>query len=146
MVIAVQLPAAADPRTRGPLSFALCVKMPIGVELLETEYGRLGVSFAEALSVEDFEGAYSMLSSSLQTQCSLQDMICEYRTMIEYGEGPVLEVAPEEGYADYPQKPPEDLGGVYVSLRGHGYLEGILVFVCRELGACRIREIQWRRP
>ena len=120
--------------------------MPVGKALLATEYGRLGVAFAEALSGEDFQRAYAMLSPSLQEHSSLDEMICEFRSMIEYGDGPVMDVTPEEGYTSYPDKPVEDIGGVYVSLRGDGFLEGILVFVCRESDGPRIREVQWRRP
>ncbi len=115
-------------------------------EFKDMDYKKTGIEFAQALADEDFKYAYGMLSEDLREKMSEEDLAQNYRDMIAYGQGPVTEVDPGDGYSDYPDMKPNELGGIYVSLSGANFVEGIAVFVCREENQARVREIDWGRP
>ena len=110
------------------------------------DYKKTGIEFAQALADEDFKHAYSMLSEDLREKMSEEELAQTFRDMISYGGGPVNEVDPGEGHSDYPDMQPNELGGIYVSLSGPNFVEGIAVFVCVEENQARVREIDWGRP
>ena len=110
------------------------------------DYKKTGIEFAQALADEDFTHAYSMLSEDLREKMSEEELAQTYRDMISYGGGPVNKIIPEDGYSDYPDMKPNELGGIYVSLVGNSFMEGILVFVCVEENQARVRGIDWGRP
>ena len=122
--------------------------MAIGAELAATEYGRVGLEFARALVAGRFDDAWRMLTAQEQVHCSAADLKLKYERMVAYGDGAANYLEALEGYdgTQYPGAHPNEIGGVYVAICGEGFSEAVMVFVVRENGEPRIRQIVWQRP
>jgi len=115
-------------------------------EFNDMDYRKTGIEFVQALVEEDFRHAYGMLTDDLRKKISEEELAQTYRDMIAYGQGPVKKIIPGEGHSDYPDMKPNELGGIYISLVGDYFVEGIAVYVCRDGDRARVREIDWGRP
>ena len=125
--------------------------MAFGAELVATEYGRIGLEFAQALIGGHYQVAHAMLTQELQQKWPVDKLKERLERMIQ--RGVVDGVVAEEGYDDYTDKPDGDIGGVYVSIYGHDateplftFSEAVMIFVRRDDEGPRIREISWGRP
>ena len=117
-----------------------------GPGLLGTEFGKAGYDFAKALARRDYASAHSMLSFMQRMLWSPNSIGQRFEEMIAYGAGDADDVEAIEGYVDYRSKKEGDIGGVYVAISGPGFSEAVMVFVKREEGEPKIREIEWGRP
>lgn len=109
-------------------------------------------TFAELLVDGDFKAAHSMLTRDLKRRLKVADLEREYTGMIgQYGEeGDALpddlEIVVMASETDLPDRSPEDVGWVYVSIGGDGFSEAISVTVTEEQDELRIRALEWGRP
>jgi len=115
---------------------------------MNTEYGRLAVDFAQALAGDQYVTAREMLAQQLKSEMPEERLKDRFRKLI-FG-GVVAQIEAMEGYDQYPDKPPEDIGGVCLALHCHeqdkplmSHNAFLMVFVKREAGGPRIREVRW---
>jgi len=125
--------------------------MTHGAELIATEYGKVGLEFAQSLASGCYEVAHTMLTAELKQKWPAERIKQTFERMIQHGA--VTRIEAMEGYDDYPDQQSGDIGGVYVSISGHDpreplftYNEAVMVHVRREREGPRIRKIIWGRP
>jgi hypothetical protein len=93
-----------------------------------------------------FESAREMLSTALQREWTADRLQSEYEQMIEYGSGAPDFLKVTHQMDAWPDKQPDDLGWVYVTIGGSDYMEAVTVIVAREGDRAVIRELEWGRP
>ncbi len=109
-------------------------------------------TFAELLVDGDYKAAHSMLTKDLKRRLKAADLEREYSGMIgQYGdEGDELpddiEIVVMSSETGMPDRHPQDVGWVYVSIGGDGFSEAISVIVTQEQDELRIRTLEWGRP
>lgn len=115
------------------------------------EVERTGLDFTNALVAGDYKKANFLLTPQLAQQWPPDRLKDTFERMTL--RGVVTQVEGEVGYADYPNKPPGDLGGVYIAVLGHQrdapvmtFSEAVMVFVRQDPEGPRIRQIIWGRP
>ena len=114
-----------------------------------TPHGKAAVEFASALVAGDYEGARRLLAPDLRGQMTPEELRNELFAMFEgYSQGKPERIHYDEEFAhdDWPGKKPGDLGWVYVSIEGEGFVEAVTVIVADVDGEPLIREIEWGRP
>lgn len=112
-------------------------------------YEATAVNFAQALADARWEDARSMLDAELQNDFPVQKLASTFEAMYRgYAEGPVTSVHfdPEFSMENWPAKQSGDVGWVYVSVLGNGFVEAVTVVVANSSGRLAIREIEWGRP
>jgi hypothetical protein len=112
-------------------------------------YEETAVNFVQALADDRWEDARTMLDAELQNQLPVQKLVSTFEGMYKgYAEGPVTSVQfdPEFSMENWPAKKPEDVGWVYVSVQGNGFVEAVTVVVTNSSGHLAIRYIEWGRP
>ena len=119
---------------------------PGSKELESTVMGRFALKFACCLVANEFSDAHKMLSSSLRSSLSPDDLKSKLESMIASGNGWPDYVEAIAGDEDWPTKQPSDLGWVYVSIDGDGFVEAVTVVVALEDKKEVIRDVEWGRP
>ena len=127
----------------------------MSLEPRNTPQGILGIAFARALIVGEYDLAHNMLSAPLQAALPPAQLKKEFESMIEYGGSPPDFVDVITILDDWPAKKVDDIGWAYVAINGDGYAgegsagrysEAVTVVVMQEHTKHVIREIQWGRP
>jgi hypothetical protein len=116
------------------------------MEPSESRQGVVALSFAERLVAGEYEGAHSMLASSLRDKLSPARLKDDYENMVEYGDGPPNVLGLMNILEEWPTKQEGDVGWAYVAVGGANYSEAVAVVVTEEMGRFVIREIEWGRP
>ena len=111
-----------------------------------------GLAFAKSLVAGDYAAAYSMLSASLRSEMSAEDLKANYEQMVSYTNAPpdtieVGQVAEPAGRDDVPNA----LGWAFVNIdcvrsADDCWLESVGVLVVREGHRQAIHQIVWGRP
>lgn len=112
-------------------------------------YEETAVNFVQALADARWEDARAMLDAELQNHLPAQKLVSTFEGMYKgYAEGPVTSVHfdPEFSMENWPAKKPQDVGWVYVSVQGNGFVEAVTVVVANSSGYLAIRDIEWGRP
>ena len=114
----------------------------------------VGLAFARALVEGRFHDAHDMLAPSLRDDFQSRDLEDHYRQMTEYWDAPADPVDDADatpGASEWPDKEPNDLGWVYVSIgsktpQGGVNLEAVFVRVANVSERHLITQIEWGRP
>ena len=109
----------------------------------------LALKFAGDLKDERFESAHAQLTQANRLIWSASSLQKQYEDMISYGDGPTqhLNVEVTDDMKDWrSEKREEDLGWVYVSMRGEEFSEAVALIFTEENDEPKIREIEWGRP
>jgi len=131
--------------TLGHISRAMYYE-PGAEGLKDTTMGRFALKFAHRLVAREYAEAHSMLSSSLRSALTPADLERKLEAMIASGDGWPDLVEATTGDEDWPAKEPHDLGWVYVSICGDGFVEAVTVTIALENDTEVIRSIEWGRP
>ena len=113
------------------------------------DLAKLALKFAGDLKNERFESAHAQLTQANRLMWSSSSLQKQYEEMISYGDGPTLHLNVEvtDDMKDWlSEKRKEDLGWVYVSMRGEDFSEAVVLIFTEENGEPKIREIEWGRP
>jgi len=113
------------------------------------DLAKLALKFAGDLKNERFESAHAQLTQANRLMWSSSSLQKQYEEMISYGDGPTLHLNVEvtDDMKDWlSEKRKEDLGWVYVSMRGEDFSEAVALIFTEENGEPKIREIEWGRP
>ena len=106
----------------------------------------VALEFAKALVARDYVRAESMLMPDLRSNCTKEDLRCEYERMI-YRTDWVAEYVGVVGSRDeIPGMDVEDIGYAYVALSGQGLSEAVAVVVSDNGEQVGVRGIEWGRP
>ena len=108
-------------------------------------YVTVALDFAQALVARDFAGAYAMTSSEYQRRMRIDAMQAALEAMVPV-DWDDASVAPGLTMDTWPDKQPDDVGWVYVSIGGDVYSEAVTVVVTQEGGTMRIRDVEFGRP
>lgn len=106
----------------------------------------LALRFTEHLARDEFANAYALTSSEFQEEHPLGTLEEEFRSMCGEGFGPIGPIEVVGGIENWPDKKPQDVQWVYVSIGGSTYSEAVTCVVAQDAGELRIREIEWGRP
>jgi hypothetical protein len=116
-------------------------------------FTNVALSFAQDLVDENFEHAFQLLSPALQSQFSppgLRQMLWRMFESYAPDDRPLRAVLDRKQMTstntDWPDKQPNDLGWVYVSILGAEFVEAVTVTVAHIDGRPLIRDIEWGRP
>jgi hypothetical protein len=115
----------------------------------ETPHGAVALAFAEAVAKNQYDPAYSMLSETLQTSTSANQIADDYAAMIGWYECPpenlpeleIIKVSDEQS-----SRLENGMEWVYVSMSNDYYCEAVSVVIAEEQGKKVICEIDWGRP
>jgi hypothetical protein len=107
-----------------------------------------GIRFATALVEKRYADAHSMLTEELQRAWPAEKLRSSYEQMIAYMQVPATVDGHTEYLADwyFPNRTPNDIGWVYVSISGTGYAEAVTVVVSDVAGVPKIGHLEWGRP
>jgi len=112
-------------------------------------FSKIAIDFASALVDGYFETAHSLLDPELRQRYSPDDLRNELISMYEgYSEGKPTHIYFDKQtvMTEWPDKCIRDIGWVYVSILGNGFVEAVSVIVTENEGEFLIREIEWGRP
>jgi hypothetical protein len=104
------------------------------------------LAFAQALVAEDYDAAHALLADDLRATLDARMLGAQYRSMIDGGDGPPIDVSVVSTMTQWPDREPADLGWVYVGIAGDDYVEGLTLVVVQQGAAAKIRSIAWGRP
>ena len=112
-------------------------------------HAKTAVRFATALVDYAFDKAHALLSPTLKTQLSPKDLQVRMESMWSgYAQGRPTRIHfdNEATMETWPGKMQGDVGWVYVSIVGDGFVEAVTVIVTDFDGQLLIRKIEWGRP
>ncbi|MEL7185872.1 MAG: hypothetical protein AAFN50_05480 [Pseudomonadota bacterium] len=115
-------------------------------EEMRVEYPQFATRFAAALTNGAYDEAHQMLNPELQKKHSAGELGQTFEAMVEYGSSPAKVDGFIETMEDWPDKKPDDVGWVYVSVSGVDYAEAVTVIVSTDRNGMSIRKIEWGRP
>jgi len=113
---------------------------------MRVEYPRLATRFATALTNGEYDEAYQMLSPDMQQKHTADELGKTFEAMVEYGGSPAKVDGFIETLEEWPDKEPDDVGWVYVSVSGDDYAEAVTVIVSTNRNGMSISSIEWGRP
>jgi hypothetical protein len=116
---------------------------------LDPEVAQVAVDFAQALVDGDFELANSLLAPETRSIMTPEQLRLDYEGMISFYANPGsarVVFDPQFTMTSWPDKRPDDVGWVYVSIAGDGFVEAVTVIIADYDGELLIREIEWGRP
>ena len=114
-----------------------------------TRHTKVAVAFAAALVSGDFQTAWNLLTPSLQQEFPpqrLQERLDDMFSYFDCGMPNLVHFDDDFVMEDWPEKCPDDLGWVYVSICSRGHVEAVTVIVTEVDTKALIRDITWGRP
>lgn len=104
--------------------------------------------FGQAIVSSDFEVAHSFLTESAQRIHSAAALKAEVTDMIAYAKEPLQRavLVKEVTMQEWPDREPDDVAWMYVSLEGVSYSEGVSLVLTSTGKGVGIRELEWGRP
>lgn len=115
-------------------------------EAMRVEYPEFASRFATALTEGEYDAAHEMLSSDMQQDLTAAELGGQFEAMVEYGESPARVDGFTETLDSWPDKKPDDVGWVYVSISGDDFGEAVAVVVSADDSGMSISSIEWGRP
>jgi hypothetical protein len=114
-----------------------------------TDYAAIAAGFALALVSGDFTGAHAMLSPTLQTQYTPEQLKEEYQGLLPDTEKAfdTVETSVDNQMEEWPDKQADDAGWAYVSIfqdkPDATFVEAVTVIVTKD---GYVRDLVWGRP
>ena len=115
-------------------------------EEMRVEYPNFATRFASALTNGEYDEAHQMLNPDMQKKHTADGLGKTFEAMVEYGGSPAKVDGFIETLEEWPDKEPDDVGWVYVSVSGDDYAEAVTVIVSTDRNGMSISSIEWGRP
>ena len=106
----------------------------------------IALDFARAMDAGEITRAHDMLSSSLRSSLTAEQLGADFAAMVPEGEGRASLIQVMTTMDNWPDKRPGDLLWVYVAMGYEMYSEAVTVVVAEEQSRPVIRSIEWGRP
>lgn len=110
------------------------------------DHEKLALKFGQHIVQREWEAAYSLLSSDLQSTTSPRNIEHEIRSMTAYADDQISEAEVVIAMEEWPDKKDNDIGWVYVSLSGRTFSQGVTIVVEEQKSNLTIRSLEWGRP
>ena len=109
-------------------------------------FQEFSIALAQALADGRYADAHAMLSENLRKEKSPEDLQSEFEYMFEDDEDKPAVGGVVETMTDWPDKGPDDVGWVYISISTPEFLEAITVTVASTNDAMTVSSIEFGRP
>lgn len=106
----------------------------------------LMLRFTEHLTRQEFREALALTSVTYRLSHSAEELADEFGSIVGEDFGPIGRLEVGSSLLEWPDKRPDDIGFVYVSIPGPDYAEGLSGIVMREGLHLKVRDIEWGRP
>jgi len=106
----------------------------------------LALRFTQELVDREYDKAYSRTTAILRQHSSFESFVSHFETIVPKDWGPASPLEIAETRFDWPEKNPQDIMWVYVSIGGDVYSEAITLIVTKEVSAFKISHIEYGRP
>lgn len=110
------------------------------------DYKRVGLAFAKALAIRDYDVAYALTSAKYRDSTSLNALQAAFESIVPVDWKTIGPIEVGETMEDWPGRELSDVGWAYISVGGDAYSEAITVVVTLEAGELKVRTVEFGRP